>query len=108
MRGNDDGDEEADEAARFFALPIEGGQQAPFPVFPENRAAVDLFLWCESQWVRAGMNGAVVGLDTRAVIEIANVVNIPMTAKLLRQIKIMEAEAVRALAPRREGTHVEW
>ncbi|MBF0095163.1 MAG: DUF1799 domain-containing protein [Alphaproteobacteria bacterium] len=77
-----------------------GKAKEPFPVFPENRAAVDLFLWCETQWRRAGMDGAVVGLDYLTLMEIARVVGTPMTPKVLRQIKIMEMNAMRVFTSR--------
>ena len=76
-------------------------EPADVPVWPENWSAVQTFDRCLTQW-RAGPSG-VIGLDYAVVLEVMRLYDVPKPAETLEKIRIMEAEALPLLRPKRES-----
>lgn len=70
-------------------------------VWPENWPAVRLFLAVETQWRRAGMAGTPTGLDYAVLPAACRALGLRYNARLLARLKIIEAEALRAMAEER-------
>ena len=85
---------------QWEAWPIHGGE---FPVWPENRAIVELFLACHTQWTFAGMDGARVGLNYLSVALVAFAMKQPPITKGTRfeELHTMESAALFAYQQQR-------
>ncbi|WP_372502396.1 DUF1799 domain-containing protein [Tistrella mobilis] len=66
-----------------------------------NVPAWTLWTRVQTQWRRAGMTGAITGLDYSAVARVADVLGTPLTPDLLEDIAACEAVALD-IARRRE------
>lgn len=64
----------------------------PFEVWPENEAAVSMWLRMSTQW-RVGVNG-VFGLDYSVLFELMNLYGIVDRKELVESIRVMESAAV--------------
>lgn len=74
----------------------------PLPVAAANWPAVRVFLAADTQWRTAGMSGQPIGLDYVALHLAARALGVRWTARLLWRLRVIEAEALAALAERRE------
>lgn len=70
-------------------------------LWPVNVPAWTLWTRVQTQWRRAGMTGAITGLDYSAVARVADVLGTPLTQDLLEDIAACEAVALD-IARRRE------
>lgn len=66
-----------------------------FIVHFDNWDAVRLFNSCRTQWRRAGLNGARVGLDYVAVEIVAKAKKIGVSEETFGGVQVMEAESLR-------------
>ena len=68
------------------------GLQAPehFEVWPENWAALDLFLRCQTQWRTD--NGQRVGLIYSELITIGSLYSVENLGKVVEDVQVIEAE----------------
>lgn len=73
----------------------------PLEILPENWPALRLFVAVETQWRRAGMSGLATGLDYAVLPMAARALGVALTGELLRRLKVIEAEALGAMAERR-------
>ena len=64
--------------------------------------AWQLSTWSPSVWVH-GFNG-VVGLDFVQIRQIAEILDIPMTENLMRRLKVIEQERLKAIDEMRDKT----
>jgi len=71
-----------------------------FSLWAELAPAVDLFQRCLTQW-RPGAAG-VIGLDYVAVLQVAGVIGLQVTAAIMEDIQVMELHA-RDLINRKAG-----
>lgn len=62
---------------------------------PDEQPAVILFLSLETQWRHAGMVGLRTGLDYSAVEPVARLLGIAADGDLLRDLRVLEGEALR-------------
>lgn len=69
---------------------------------PENWPAVRTFLAADTQWRTAGLSGVPIGLDYVALHLAARALGYRWSARLLARLRVLEAEALAALAQRRE------
>ena len=84
----------ADAAAFGVVLP-EPEAPEDFEVWPDNWAAVDMFLRCQTQW-RTTMSG-VCGLDYVALEWLFRLYGVEEPATVLENLQVMEAAAVKIL-----------
>lgn len=63
---------------------------------PENAAAWELWGFCQTQWRSSGFG--LVGLDFPACLDLAGQLDIPVTESLLRKLRALEREELRAQA----------
>ena len=68
------------------------GRQAPehFEVWPENWAALDLFLRCQTQWRTD--NGQRVGLVYSELIAIGSLYSVENLGRVVEGVQVIEAE----------------
>lgn len=68
------------------------GSQAPehFEVWPENWAALDLFLRCQTQWRTD--NGQRVGLVYSELIAIGSLYSVENLGRVVEDVQVIEAE----------------
>ena len=68
------------------------GSQGPqhFEVWPENWAALDLFLRCQTQWRTD--NGQRVGLIYSELIAIGNLYSVENLGRVVEDVQVIEAE----------------
>lgn len=71
-------------------------------VAAENWDAVRVFLNADTQWRTAGLSGVPIGLDYVALHLASQALGVAWTGRLLDKLRVLEAEALRALAERRE------
>lgn len=69
-------------------------------LLPENWPAMRLFLAMDTQWRRAGMTGVPTGLDYAAIPAVAGMLGLPADEDLLARLRVLEAEAVKAMLGR--------
>jgi hypothetical protein len=67
-------------------------------VQPPNWPAVRVFLAAETQWLRAGMEGVPTALNLAAIPAVAGMLDIPANADLLARLRVLEGEALVAMA----------
>ena len=67
-------------------------------VAPDEEEAVALFMALDTQWRFHPLAGFRTGLDYAAIAPAASMLGLQMTARLFSDIRIMEGEAMRALA----------
>jgi len=84
----------ADAAAFGIALPMPDGPD-DFEVWPENWAAVEMFLRCQTQW-RTSMNG-VVGMDYGALAWLFRLYEVEDPRSLLEDLQLMEGAVMQIL-----------
>ncbi|MEN2980260.1 DUF1799 domain-containing protein [Tistrella bauzanensis] len=72
-------------------------------LWAENVPVWTLWTRCQTQWRRAGMSGAITGLDYVAVARVADILSIPLTPETLDDIAACEAVTLD-IARRREET----
>ena len=84
----------ADAAAFGIALPMPDGPD-DFEVWPENWAAVEMFLRCQTQW-RTSMNG-VVGMDYGALAWLFRLYEVEDPRSLLEDLQVMEGAVMQVL-----------
>ena len=68
-------------------------------MWPENWAALDLFLLCKTQW-RTGPAG-LLGLDYGAVLAMANLWSVDHVRETMTDVQIIEAEILAQLSRER-------
>jgi hypothetical protein len=79
-----------------IALPdLPAAPDEDFGVWPENWAAVEMFLRVQTQW-RTSMGG-VIGLDYAAVAWVLKLYGIEDQRSLLEDLQVMEAAAMRVM-----------
>lgn len=66
----------------------------------DNAAAIELFVTASTQWRLAGWPPRPVGLDYPAVETAARLAGLAVTPALFADLRLMEAEALRAIAER--------
>jgi hypothetical protein len=71
-------------------------------VAAQNWPAVRVFLAADTQWRTAGMGGQPIGLDYVALHLAARALGVRWHARLLARLRVLEAEALAAMAERRE------
>ena len=81
-------------AAGQAVAPGPDGHAVPPDIWP----AVRLFVACSTQWRRAGLQGAPVGLDYAALIAVAPALGVAVDAEVLDDIRILEGEALDAMS----------
>lgn len=70
-------------------------------IWPENWPAVRVFGAMGTQWRRAGLAGVETGLDYGALLTVCGALRVALDEDLLSRLRVMEAEALSALAERR-------
>lgn len=63
-------------------------------LLPENLPAWELWGFAQTQWRATGFG--LVGLDFPAALQLADVLDIPATPTLLRKLRALEREELRA------------
>ena len=71
------------------------GQPPQVEVYPDNHAAVQLFLACLTQWRRCAMTGRIIGLDYPAVRIVAEWLAMTLTPDLLSRLQVLEHDTIR-------------
>lgn len=69
-----------------------------FVVLEEGARAVTLFMACQTQWRRGGLQGALAGLDYAAARATADWLDLAADPSLLLDLRAMETGALAALA----------
>jgi hypothetical protein len=91
--GRPDADMQAD--ARLLGVILPEVKPVQFVVWPENVAAVQLFIDCQTQWRTTG--AGVIGLDYSVVLAVATLSGSSDPLGLLRDIQVMETRAVELI-----------
>lgn len=65
-----------------------------FPVLDENWNAIQLFLSVSTQWVRAGMDGSVVGLNYQSVEFVLKLYKAKKRAEVFSDLQLIERGAL--------------
>ena len=86
------------ELAAGLVPPASAAPSEVTEVWPENWDAMRVFLGMETQWRRAGMAGACVGLDYAVLPIVAGALAIAVDEDLLARLRVMEGAAVKAMA----------
>ncbi len=95
-------DDSLDELRRFGVAEEEiarlAGERpaAECAVWPENAAALEVFLACATQWRMAPMGG-VTGLDYAGVEATLRLLRVPDRRAVFRDLQVMEHAALKAL-----------
>lgn len=84
------GDEYLEDAKRYGII-VPEHEPDTYLVWPENHAAVEVFMDCQTQWRTTG--AGVIGLDYSVVLAVANLRKDPDPLALLRDVQIMEIRA---------------
>jgi hypothetical protein len=86
----------SDEEAARFGLTVEEASGPPVQVWPDNMPAVELFSDLATQWRRAGMAGAVTGLDYAAIPAVFALRGVPKKqwSALFSDLRVMEDAAI--------------
>lgn len=89
--------------AKAFGVILAEPEPVQFVVWPENVAAVQLFIDCQTQWRTTG--AGVIGLDYSVVLAVATLSGASDPLSLLRDIQVMETRAVELInAEAKEAT----
>lgn len=91
------GPSEAEAAA--WGLSIEEASGPPIDVWPDNLAAVNVFIAMSTQWRRAGMTGAAVGLDYSVLPEMWRRTKTPPAERdaVFDDLRVMEDAALEQM-----------
>ena len=79
----------------MFGVAFEKPEPKDFEVLPENWAAVQLFLRCQTQWRTT--SAGVCGLDYSAVQWVFRLYEVENPRELLEDLQVMEAAAIEIL-----------
>ncbi len=79
----------------MFGVAFDKPEPKDFEVLPENWAAVQLFLRCQTQWRTTA--AGVCGLDYSAVQWVFRLYEVENPRELLEDLQVMEAAAIEIL-----------
>jgi len=85
------------DAASFVAQ-----ESQDYPVLPENWAAVNLFVECDTQWRQAGIAGVRTGLDYPSVETVMRITGVEDPADTFWRLRLIEQEALAALQDKQD------
>lgn len=77
-------------------------EDGDYYVLPENWQALELFLLCQEQWHRAGLEGMRVGLDYLRLEAVMRMEGIKDQRAEFRRVREIEAGALEAMQEKRD------
>ncbi len=81
--------------AKMLGVILPDPEPVEFGIWPENMAAVQMFLDVQTQWRTT--SAGVIGLDYSVILALANLSGAADPLALLRDIQVMEVRAVELI-----------
>lgn len=79
-----------------------GEEDGDYYVLPENWQALELFLICQEQWHRAGLEGMRVGLDYLQLEAVMRMEGVTDQRVEFRRVRAIESGALEAMQDQRD------